>query len=438
MDVADEQPEGTIFLIPAKLEACEVPERLTRWQWVNLHEPKGYERLMRALRARAETLGIQLPPQTVIASLAEAKQSLVHTGEIASSQRTLLAMTDLAELRRKIAEHFNKDELRTLCFDLGIEHENLPETKDGMARELVAHCQRQERTSELAAVCQKLRPRVEWGVAGAGAGPAPSPAPLASRTAKDSGQSRTQDIPRFVAQKPPTVVAPTAGTRKAFGGIEFVFVPKGKFLMGSKRDNKLASDNEKPEHTFELPYDYWLARFPVTNDQFAEFFQATQYPTIAEKAGGWSPKEFELAKGFDWRHPLGPESDLKDKGGHPVVQVSWYDAAEYCKWLNGKLKAEIGDGEIRLPTEAEWEKAARGATGNEWPWGNEFDKTRCNWSEGGKGDTTPVDAYSPQGDSPYGAAGMVGNVGEWTRSLWGKDMSKPDFIHMIQMMAGRI
>jgi formylglycine-generating enzyme required for sulfatase activity len=87
-------------------------------------------------------------------------------------------------------------------------------------------------------------------------------------------------------------------------------------------------------------------------------------------------------------------------------------------WLDEELKAEIGDGEIRPPTEAEWEKAARGAKGNEWPWGNEFDKTRCNSSEGSKGSTTPVDAYTPQGDSPYGAADMVGNVWEWCHSLW--------------------
>jgi formylglycine-generating enzyme required for sulfatase activity len=73
---------------------------------------------------------------------------------------------------------------------------------------------------------------------------------------------------------------------------------------------------------------------------------------------------------------------------------------------------------VRLPTEAEWEKAARGEYGNEWPWGNEFDKSKCNSSEGGVGTTTPVGAYSPQGDSPYGAADMAGNVWEWCHSLF--------------------
>ena len=205
--------------------------------------------------------------------------------------------------------------------------------------------------------------------------------------------------------------------RQAFGGIEFVRVPKGKFVMGSKDDNQLADYDEKPQHIVEIPYDYWLARYPVTNDQFATFVEATKYVTTAEKEGGWSPKESEYVKGLDWQHPLGSKSGLKDKGDHPVVQVSWHDGVEYAQWLNQKLRAEIGNLEIRLPTEAEWEKAARGEYGNEWPWGNELGPARCNSAEGGTGDTTPVGAYSPQGDSPYGVADMAGNVWEWCHSL---------------------
>ncbi len=215
-----------------------------------------------------------------------------------------------------------------------------------------------------------------------------------------------------------------AANRRVLGGLEFVRVPKGSFLMGSKDDNPLAYDQEKPQHTVELAYDYWIARFPVTNDQFAQFVKATQHETT-------------VVKGFDWRHPLGPESDLKGRGEHPVVQISWYDAMEYCNWLNQQLKAELGDLEIRLPTEAEWEKAARGEYGNEWPWGNEFDPAKCNSTEGGKGGITPVGTYSPQGNSPYGAVDMVGNVWEWTLSLWGKDTSEPDFKYPYDPNDGR-
>lgn len=192
---------------------------------------------------------------------------------------------------------------------------------------------------------------------------------------------------------------------QSFGGISFVRVPKGKFVMGAKEDTLVAYPDERPRHTVEIPYDFEVARFPVTNDQFAKFIEATHYVTKAEQEGGWSHEEDRYVNGFDWRHPLGPQSSLKDKGDHPVVQVSWYDAIEYCKWLDQVVHGQVGDWTIRLPTEAEWEKAARGQHGNVWPWGDKFDPAKCNSSEGRRGGTTPVGAYSPQGDSPCGAAG---------------------------------
>ena len=283
LDVADEQPEGAIFLIPARLEECQVPDRLSRWQWVNLFEERGYERLMRALRARATGLD---------ASLSQAQA------------------------------------------------------------------------------------RVK----------APSP------------PQPVQIVPVAPASAP--------RNRQTFGGIEFVRVPKGKFIMGSKDDNSLASDAEKPQRTVEIPHDYWIARYPVTNEQFAKFVEATK-------------------RKHKW------VSDWKSKLDHPVVNVLWRDAVAYCKWLNETLRGEIGDRVIRLPTEVEWEKAARGEYGNEWPWGNEWDSAKCNSKEGGKGDTTPVGAYSPQGDSPYGAADMAGNVWEWCSTKWQKYGDQSPALHGI-------
>ncbi|MBI3244471.1 MAG: SUMF1/EgtB/PvdO family nonheme iron enzyme [Chloroflexi bacterium] len=171
-------------------------------------------------------------------------------------------------------------------------------------------------------------------------------------------------------------------------------IPAGKFVMGSRDDNKQARDDERPQHTVEIPYTYRIARYPVTNAEFAEFVQAAGYKSDAVKA------------------------DLPD---HPVVNVSWRDAQAYCKWLTEKLRAEgiMGAKEIaRLPTEAEWEKAARGEYGKEWPWGDEWDASKCNSREGGPGTTTPVGKYSPQGDSPYGVADMAGNVWEWCQSKY--------------------
>ena len=189
--------------------------------------------------------------------------------------------------------------------------------------------------------------------------------------------------------------------RRIIGGLEFVRVPKGSFVIGSKDDNNLATDVEKPQHTVEISYDYWMAKFILTNEQYAEFL------------------------GDKKKHPV---KDWQKKKDHPVVNVSWDDAVTYCKWFNetyqGELK-ETGNLILRLPTEAEWEKAARGAYGNEWPWGNEFDKSKCNSSEGGKGGTTPVGYYSSVGgDSPYGCADMAGNVWEWCNDWYDGDEYK--------------
>jgi len=183
-------------------------------------------------------------------------------------------------------------------------------------------------------------------------------------------------------------------TMRSFGNMEFVPVPKGKFVMGSREDNTISNDDEKPQHTVDITHDYWIARFLVTNEQYAKFIESTSGKPNRSK---------------DWKKKL----------NHPVVNVSWNDVHSYCNWLNETQKAELPDGLIyRLPTEAEWEKAARGEFGHEWPWGNEFDKNKCNTEEGEKGETTPVGAYSPQGDSPYGCADMIGNVWEWTHSVF--------------------
>jgi len=171
------------------------------------------------------------------------------------------------------------------------------------------------------------------------------------------------------------------------GNLQFIKIPAGKFIMGSKIDNPLARDSERPQHTLELPA-YYIARYPVTNRQYGEF------------------------SGKDIKIPAGEEN-------HPVVDISWLDAQEFIAALNEKFYDELPENtRFRLPTEAQWEKAARGEYGNEWPWGNEFDEKKCNSSEGkSKAGTTPVDAY-PLGESPYGVADMVGNVWEWTHSLF--------------------
>jgi formylglycine-generating enzyme required for sulfatase activity len=174
---------------------------------------------------------------------------------------------------------------------------------------------------------------------------------------------------------------------KAFILPPLVTIPAGPFLMGSdpKRD-KGAFENEQPQHTVTLPA-YEIGRFPVTVMEYVLFMR----PSHAE------PK--------DWKIQFG-------KVMHPVVNVTWRDAVAYAAWLSERT------GEFwRLPSEAEWEKAARGTDGRIFPWGDSFDKVRCNTSESGIKATTPVGRYS-SGASPYGVQDMAGNVWEWTGSLY--------------------
>ncbi len=164
-------------------------------------------------------------------------------------------------------------------------------------------------------------------------------------------------------------------------------VPPGEFLMGSdKTKDSQAYDNELPQHRVTLAA-YQMAQFPVTVAEYGSFVRAGQ------------------------KEPQNWQSQL-ERPDHPVVYVSWHDAVAYAAWL-----AELTGQPWRLPTEAEWEKAVRGTDGRIYPWGNGWDKTRANTSDGGPGTTTPVGSY-PTGASPCGAQDLAGNVWEWTSSLF--------------------
>jgi formylglycine-generating enzyme required for sulfatase activity len=213
--------------------------------------------------------------------------------------------------------------------------------------------------------------------------------------------------------------------------------------MGSRDDNELAWDDEKPQHIFEIPYDYWIARFPVSNAQFAEFVRSTSFETRAEQDGWcwvWSSRDGKWGKqeGASWKHPLGANSNIDALEEHPVVQICWYDALAFCEWFSQKYIDGLQQGyRFLLPSEAEWEKAARGTDGREWPWGNDFDAARCNSRDGGKLCTTSVRAYFPQGNSVYGVAEMSGNIWEWTLTLWGEDRNTPAFGYPYRKGDGR-
>lgn len=212
------------------------------------------------------------------------------------------------------------------------------------------------------------------------------------RRAKDERKQKTQTAEQTERQK-----ETQHSSKQPFGRtlrltltpnvtMDFVYVPAGEFLMGSVTDCHDAERREKPQHKVYVD-EYFIGRYPVTMAQFAAFVQKTGYQCKASV-------------------------NVKNKINHPVTNVSWNDATAFCEWVSKQTGMKV-----RLPSEAEWEKAARGTDGNEWPWGDKFDKSRCNSVEDGKKGTTPIGAYSPQGDGPYGAADMAGNVWEWCHSI---------------------
>jgi len=176
---------------------------------------------------------------------------------------------------------------------------------------------------------------------------------------------------------------------------EMVFIPSGEFLLGSsEKDGKVGmfiGVDEIPQRRVYLK-GFYIDRYEVSNRLYKEFIDAT----------GHVPPADELGDKYSWEGNFPPagQEDL------PVTHVSWYDADAYCRWA-GK----------RLPTEEEWEKAARGTDGRQWPWGNDPKENGCNLKYTGPGEILPGGSF-PEDLSPYGVYDMCGNVSEWTSSWY--------------------
>jgi formylglycine-generating enzyme required for sulfatase activity len=232
--------------------------------------------------------------------------------------------------------------------------------------------------------------------------------------------------------------------------MHFCPVPAGQFWMGSAEDDEKADEDERPLHQVDIPYNYWISQYPVSNAQFTAFVADKGYQGAEFWPEAIADEFWQERKGFKGRWDVDFRNGPVDYGipftldNHPVVGVSWYEALAFTRWLtqcwraNGHLPDHL---KVTLPSEAEWEKAARGglqipaqavaAAAGQWgtpaelvdnpqekrryPWGDDFDQLLANSSDSGIGRTSALGVFSAQ-QNPYGAYDMSGNTFEWTRS----------------------
>lgn len=202
-------------------------------------------------------------------------------------------------------------------------------------------------------------------------------------------------------------------------------IPAGTYQVGlsQKWCERLTATSEQAQHWYEEGYfqreqpqhpvalaGFYLGKYPVTVGEYRSFIEA----------GGYEASHFWSTAAWSWLSENGrcQPSSWDDPGRIsddrlPVTGVSWYEAQAYCRWLSAVCRTSF-----RLPTEFEWEAAARGPKGLLYPWGNDFDGSFCNYSASGFGRPTPVGAFSTAGDGPWGMVDMAGNVSEWTSSTF--------------------
>lgn len=263
-------------------------------------------------------------------------------------------------LRQLLEESFSRDELKTIIFALDLDYDQFPES--GRKSEIVR---------ELITVCWQNGRLLE----------------LVAQARNLFPEQDWPDVSGVAAEPPRQPFEP-----------ETVLIPAGEFTMGSNPAEGILAI-ETPSHTLYLP-SYRIGRYPITNAEYGEFVKQTNHQPPKAKGSGWMGRR--------------PRRLLD----HPVRGVSWLDAAAYCAWLTTHTGRAY-----RLPTEAEWEKAARGTDGRLFPWGNEWDKARCHYDNAQTAAVTEL----PDGQSPYGCAHMVGNVWEWTSTVWGREFDDPQY-----------
>jgi formylglycine-generating enzyme required for sulfatase activity len=442
LDAAMEKPEGEIFIIPARLEECDTLESLRKWHWVDLFESDGYQRLIRALRIRAEKIGATLRqrgrasisrPKIKAEQEAAEKAAREKTEQDAANKARLVA--EELERQRVIKEQADHEEVekatrekaeRDAAEKARLEAEELARqkaTKEKAEREAAEKAARQKARRDNAKreeveTKPSLKPEIQkpqdnsnaifWVVGGIlviilvvwlsslnGTPSTPAPTSIPTKISTPTayvGSLPTEITPEIILPSPSPISIPTkVSTPTVYVGslpteitdedVPMRLVPAGEFTMGSENGDS----NEQPVHTVYLG-DFYMDKYEVTN---------ALYKACVDAGGCKTPPQNYT------RDSYYGNSEFDD---YPVI-VEWNQAQAYCEWRGASL-----------PTESQWEKAAHGTDGRTYPWGEGIDKTFANYNQF-VGNTSPVGSYE-SGQSPYGIYDLAGNVWEWTGSLY--------------------
>lgn len=399
LDKALEMPEGHIFIIPARFDECNVPYSLINYHWVDLFNDGGYEKLMESLKHQATQLqrtSIQTLKLTEAESLTE--PYLLNTKKPVPTSPTksnLKAKEQHRKLKTEYIVAIIGAAAILIAALIGISPQIFKTTiPPGMT--IVATTTVTQTSTASLLPTQTLQPSLT---------PTASFTPTASSTPTASFTPTLTPLPTEITDSK---------------GVLMRLIPEGKFTMGIDPNEASAKckkaspnancsvsifENQSPAHSVYLD-NFYIDKFEVTNFHYQEC-------VIAEKCN------VPLSVGSYLHDSYYDDPEFKN---YPVTNVNWYMANTYCQWRG-----------MRLPTEAEWEKAARGTDQRIYPWGNEFNGTFLNYCDencklgqaykafnDGAEDTSPVGNY-PQGISPYGVFDMAGNVAEWVSDSYQAD-----------------
>jgi len=384
LDKALEKPEGTIFIVPAKLEECDVPPRLSRYQWVSLFRADGHKRLMLSLNRRAASLGTDVA-QAIVTDESQPKSPVSQSVSPPKIEKPVEKITPRVEIEEELKKEtplpISREDLKPQELIV----EPAPPIEKKIEKQKKPAPKFDFRWLGIGGIVVLVLILGAYGLAQLPAinifGPTPTPPGIGS-----------------------SMISPK-------DGMSLLYVPAGNFLMGSTDADPNVHGNEKPQHTVYLDA-YWIDRTDVTNAMYAKCVSAAacNQPTNLTSYN---------------RSSYYGNSQLDN---YPVIYVNWNMADTYCKWAGRQL-----------PTEAQWEKAARGTDGRTYPWGNDLPNSALLNSNNSVGDTTAVGSY-PKGASPYGALDMAGDVWQWVADWYdpylGNTVSDPAYGRWYRVVRG--